>query len=243
MKISSRKCLGVILGALLVSQGVSDAGDTSELAIAGIVREPPKQTGKTIGGWPVGAYTDNRRISEARLKSGNSDHAGQYNLLANNVPNDLGELWILSDTTSGASDPVPVILPSPLEQHCAKTADELIVNFRAKALAERETAIRYTAAVIEDQAVRVFVGLLADNREKAMMIARKNVTESAGAVVANQYKGEEGKDRFFTAFWKGVWGRVQEWSTPKKELIFPIALDLKNDLQEKTGSGRHKEDP
>jgi hypothetical protein len=234
MKRSSQKCLGVILAALLVSQGMSARGATSELAVAGTVREPPKQTGKTIGGWPVGAYTDNRRIPEALLISGNANQAGLYNLLARNVPSDLEELWILSDTLSGASDPVPVILPNPMEPHCAQTADDLVVNLTKTALAERESAIHYTSAVIEDQAVRVFIGLLAKDDKEALKIARNNLTQRAGLVVTNQYKREEGKDPTYTAFWREVWSRVQEWSTPHKEALLAIGSDLKKDLQEKT---------
>jgi hypothetical protein len=66
-----------------------------------------------------------------------------------------------------------------------------------------------------------------------LMVARNNVTQSAGLIVVTEFHREEGKNP--SAFWNGVWNRVQEWSTAyKEEALLAIASDLTKDLQAKT---------
>jgi hypothetical protein len=200
-KMKVKRYLGAILvsAEIVFSSGPLNAA-TSALAISGIVREPPKHSGNTLGGWPVGAYTDRRRIPEAHLASGHADQAGLYNLQARNVPSDLEEAWILSDMPSGVADPVHVSLPNPMEAQCTTTADELVVNLKAKALAERDAAVNYASAVIEDESIRAVLGVLAENFEKALIVAKMNLTQRAGRVVVRNIHGNANRRLPTTSF-------------------------------------------
>jgi hypothetical protein len=207
---------------------------TSALAISGIVREPPEKSGKTLGGWPVGAYTDRRRIPEARLASDHANESGLYNLLARNVPSDLGEAWILSDTPSGVADPVPVKLPNPMAPLFNTTADEVIVHPRAKALSQREAAVNYTSAAIEDQSVRVVLGVLAEDFERSLVVAKTNVTQIAGLVVVMEYTREREPAPPYQEFWTAVRGHIDRWNVSRRERLAEALATLTNDLQERT---------
>jgi hypothetical protein len=66
------------------------------------------------------------------------------------------------------------------------TAGELVVHPRAKALTEREAAVNYTTAVIEDQSIRVVLGVLEEDFEKSLAIAKTNVRKTAGLIVTTE---------------------------------------------------------
>jgi hypothetical protein len=229
------KCyLTAILLTVVVFTGAPVDAATSALTIGGIVREPPQKSGKTLGGWPVGAYTDRRRSPETFLASVHANEAGLYNLLARNVPSDLEEAWILSDTSTGVAVPVPVKLPNPMEPLYNTTADELIVNLRAKALTEREAAVNYTSAVIKDQSIRVVLGLLAEDFQSSLAVAKINVTQRAGLVVVKEYSREGEPASPYDEFWAAVRGRIDKWDVPRHERLSETLADLTNDLLERT---------
>jgi hypothetical protein len=234
MKTPYRKSLGLILAALLVFVGGLARGQTVELTITGLVRQPPPGQGQTLGGWPVGAYTDNRAIADTRLESGHANENGLYNLIAHNVPIDLLKCWILSDTKTGTSNPVPLDLPNPMHSPQPETADELIVNLRDIALRGGEPAVQYTSAVINDQSVRVFIGQFGNDREKALGIAKNNVLRRAGLVVTKEYERDPKKDLSHNDFWSKVWNREKEWSYPQGETLLEIVSSLTDALQQKT---------
>jgi hypothetical protein len=232
MKITRYLTTILLTGVAFSSAPVEAA--TSALAISGVVREPPEKSGRTLGGWAVGAYTDRRRIPEALLSSDHADQAGLYNLLARNVPSDLGEAWILSETPSGIAEPVSVRLPNPMDPMYKTTADELIVHSRAKALTNRDAAVNYTSAVIEDQSVRVVLGVLDEDFEKALAIAKTNVRETAGLIVTTQYKRERETAPPYQEFWTAVRGQIDRWHVLKHERLGEALADLTNDLQKRT---------
>jgi hypothetical protein len=220
-----KRYLKAILVSVTVFAGVTVDAGTSALGISGIVKEKP--SGKTLPGWPEGAYTDNRRIPEARLVSGHADQGGVYNLLAPNVPSDLEVLWILNDGSSGEADPVSVSLPNPIPSQYAATAEDLIVTLRTNALAERASAVSYTAAVVEDQAVRVSLTLVQFDQ------AHETVIRKAGLVVVTEYQRNPEAKPPYSYFWSDVRNKVKGWDY-RHEKIISIASQLTNDLEAKT---------
>ena len=60
------------------------------------------------------------------------------------------------------------------------------------------------------KSIRVVLGVLAEDFERSLVVAKKNVTQRAGLVVVSEYTREREPAPPYNEFWAAVRGRIEK---------------------------------